>query len=63
MFERERERKDYEDLENIATEKEFLVSNIAVIADELTSLGFWVSVTSEDGKDKSDLLLTVKRRS
>ena len=57
-----REHEDYKELEETAREGELERTNIAKIAGELDDLGFTTSISSEGGRDASDLILTVKKR-
>lgn len=57
-----REREDYKELEERAREDVFEIMNITKLADVLDSLGFETLISSEGGKDASDLELTIRKK-
>ena len=50
-----------EELEELAREDALKQTNMMQIADELDSLGFKTEISSEGGKDASDLLLKIRK--
>ena len=50
-----------EELEELAREDALKQTNMVQIADELDSLGFKTEISSEGGKDASDLVLKVRK--